>query len=60
MLILDFDLDFIVRPIRKAAPDKQGRYDGPDVTVWPRADFRSFLEERLHLSPSERILGRAW
>jgi hypothetical protein len=59
MLILDLDLDFMVRPIRQAPPDKEVRYEGPDVTVWLEARFQKFLEDRLHLSQANKIYGRA-
>jgi hypothetical protein len=59
MLVLDFDLDFIVRPIRQAPPDKTPRYDIPEITIWPEHKFCTFLEERLHLSKSEKVPGRA-
>jgi hypothetical protein len=59
MLVLDFDLDFIVRPIRRSAPDKKTRYDIPEITIWPEHDFRIFLEGRPHFSKCEKIPGRA-
>jgi hypothetical protein len=59
MLILDLDLDFMVRPIRQASPDKDVRYERPDVEIWPEARFRTFLEDRLHLSQANIICGRA-
>ena len=59
MLVLDFDLDFIVRPIRRAAPDKRSRYEGPEVSVWREGDFRSYLEGSLQLSLGGRVPGRA-
>jgi hypothetical protein len=59
MLILDFDLDFIVRPIRRAAPDRGGRYEGPSVTVWLEDDMRTFLQDRLCLSKLNKTHGQA-
>ena len=39
MLILDLDLDFMVQPIRQALPDKDVRYEGPDVNILARSSF---------------------
>jgi len=57
MLILDFDLDFIVRPIRRGTADHEARYNAGNVTFWNEQVFRLFLEERLHLSQSQKIQG---
>lgn len=59
MLILDFDLDFVVHPIRRGAAEQNRRYEEPGVKVWSRKVFKSFLENRMHLSLNQRIPGKA-
>jgi hypothetical protein len=58
MLILDFDLDFVVRPIRRGAADQLGRYENPEITVWSKYDFQSFLENRMVLSRADKVAGQ--
>jgi len=59
MLILDFDLDFIVRPIRRGAADQKSRYSGPKVSIWSKTKFRSLIEKRLSLSRGIPSFGQA-
>jgi hypothetical protein len=59
MLILDFDLDFIVRPIRRGASDLKSRYEDSKITIWNAEMFRSFFENKMHLSTKKPISGRA-
>jgi hypothetical protein len=60
MLVLDFDLDFVVTPIRRGQCNETGdRYEEAGVTCWSGPKLRRFLEEKMRLTIQTRIQGRS-